>query len=145
MFIKSDKKATVKMSCEGEGGGESSTSIPLKDGKLLDYLKNEYDLHGELTITRIEDNEIQLTTSRTIEYQELESRVDEIGDLIRNYIRSRAIEMDAYAVFAKGALKGVFGQGYNSRFKRRHLIREGFKEEEIEIKPIKIESFNDIH
>ncbi|GAA0347868.1 hypothetical protein GCM10008931_43950 [Oceanobacillus oncorhynchi subsp. oncorhynchi] len=133
------------MRYEGESGGGSSTSIPLKDGKLLDYLKNEFDRHGELTISNITDNTIQLTTSRTVEHHELEGRIGEIGDLIRNYVKSRAIEMDAYAIFAKGELKGVFGQGYNSRFKKSRLIREGFKEEEIEIKPINIESFNDIY
>ena len=144
MFMKSDKRATVKMNYQEEGSGGSSTSIPLKDGKLLDYLKSQLNHHGELTITHISDNEIHLTTSRTVEYQETESRVNEIGDLISKYIKSRAIEMDAYAVFAKSELRGVFGQKYNAGFKRSYLIREGFKEGEVEIKPIKIESFKDI-
>lgn len=144
MFKKNDKRATVKMIYEEEGYGYSSTSVPLKDGELLDYLQNELTNFGELTITRISDNEIHLTTSSTLEYQETENKVNEISDLIHNYIKSRALEMDAYAVFAKSELKGVFGQKYNAGFKRNNLVRQGFKEEEIEIKPIKIESFEDI-
>jgi len=144
MFGKPDKKAIIKMNYEHGGSGGSSTSIPLKDGELLDYLKRKLDFHKELVITNIIENEIYLTTSRTVEYQEIESRADEIGDLVRNYVKSKAIEMDAYAVLAKGELKGIFGREVNSRLKRVNLINRGFKEEEIEIKLIKIESFEDL-
>lgn len=144
MFKKPDRKAVVKMHHKEEGGGGSSTTIPLKDGQLLDYLKNELDRHSELVITYISDSEIQLTTSRTLEIQEYENKVDEINELIHDYIKSKAIEMNAFAVFARGELKGVFGKSHNSGFKRSRLLRSGFKEEEIEIKPIRIEDFKDM-
>lgn len=144
MFNKSDKKISVKMNYEESGHGGSSTTIPLNDGKLIDYLKHSLESHGELTITRIADDELHLTTSRTIEFRDMESRVDDIGDLIRNYVKSRAIKMEAYAVFAKGKLKGVFGQEVNSRLKRQNLMHKGYVETDIEIKPIQIESFKDL-
>jgi hypothetical protein len=144
MFQKSGRKVSVKMNYKEEGFGGSSTSIPLSEGKLLDYLKGSLNSRGELTITHITDDEIYLTTSRSIEYQEVESKVDEIGDLIRNYVKSKAIKMEAYAVFAKGELKGVFGQEVNSRLKKSNLISKGYSEKEIEIKPVQIESFKDL-
>lgn len=145
MFGKSNRKVTIKMNYNEEGFSGSSTSVPLTDGKLLNYLKNNLDSKGELTITHITDTEMHLTTSRTVEHLEMEGRVNEIGDLIRNYIKSRAIEMDAYAVFVKGELKGVFGKEVSSRMKKSNLISKGFREEEIEIKPIKIDSFKDLN
>lgn len=144
MFLKSDRKVTVKLDYKEEGHGGHAESMPLKDGELFKHLKSTSKIHGELAITHITDDTIHLTTSRSVEYLDAEERANEIGRLVKDYIKSRAIEMDAYAVFAKGELKGVFGKGYNAAFKKERLIIDGFEKEEIEIKPIRIESFKDI-
>lgn len=143
-MFKKNEKSIIKMRYQHDGIGGSSTSIPLTDGKLFDYLEVEYRRHGGLYIERIIDNEIHLTTSKTKDYDDTEDKIDEIKDIIKDYVKERAIEMDAYAVFAKGELKGVFGKYYNAGFKESRLLRNGYSKEDIEIKEIKIESFEDV-
>ena len=77
----------------------------------------------------------------------MNAKIDDIGyvvkDSIQQYVKNQSIKMSAYAVFAKGELKGVFGKEVNSRLKKSTLLRKGFQEDEIEIKPIQIGSFED--
>lgn len=137
-------KTIVEMRYQYEGREGSSTSFPLSDGELFKYLEREYKQHGRLYIEYIRENEIHLTTSRTKDYDKTEEKLNDISDLIKDYIKEQAIEMTGYAVFAKGDLKGVFGREVNSRFKKSALIRDGFADDEIEIKEIQIGSFEDI-
>lgn len=146
MFGKSDKKATVKFHHQQEGFAGTFMTVPLNEGKLLELLKDKLNIHGKLVIERIaDDNEIHMTTTRTISYENTESRIDEISDVIRNYIKSCAISAEAHAVFADGLLKGVFGDETHARLKRNSLISKGFEEEKVEIKPIEVNSFKDIY
>lgn len=138
MFKKADKKVEIKFNYQHEGSSGSMTSFPLKDGKLLDYLRYMMSQHDQLVITGISDDEMYMTTSRTLEYRNLEHRVDEISDLVRNYIKSKAIKMDAYAIFVKGELEGVYSKGSSADFKKRKLIRSGINDIDIELKPITI-------
>lgn len=142
-MFKRTPKTIVKMSYGNEGMSGSSTSFPLTDGKLFQYIEGEYKQHGALTLTYVGDNEIILTTPSTKSYEKTEDKLEGIKDMIRSYVREQAIELTAYAVFAKGELKGVFGQEVNSRFKKSFLEREGYNEKDIEIKQIKVESFED--
>ena len=144
MFTKTSKKAVVKFHQKGEGMSMSSTSIPLNEGKLIEYLKEGLGLYGELVIRHIsEDQEIHVTNSRTVEHTNTEHRIDEISDLIRDYVRNRAIPMESHAVFVDGVLKGVFGNESHAQLKRKNLIGRGFPQESIVVKPIHIGSFED--
>jgi hypothetical protein len=141
---KSNKKATIRFSHESDSFSGSSTSVPLNEGKLLDYLKNKVDHHGELVIRNVsEDYEIQMTTTRTLEHRKAENRIDEINDLIRNYIKGQAIPMEAHAVFADGVLKGIFGNETHARLKEKNLISKGISKEKIKVKAIMVDSFED--
>lgn len=144
MFGKSSKKATIDFYHRGDGYSGSSTSFPLNEGQLLDYLKGNLDVHGKLVIEHISsENEIRLTTSGTLEHAGREGRIEEMSDVIRSYIKGRAIPMEAHAVFAEGVLKGVFGNESHAHLKRKNLISKGFAEKSIEIKPIEVDSFKD--
>lgn len=145
MFKRNKKEITINYRYEHEGSGGSSKGIVFNDVEQLSkYLERQLEVDGELVITHLIDNEIELTTSRSVEYEHLTDRSNEIGELVKDYIRERAVEMDAYAVFAKGDLKGVFGQRYNAGFKKTFLMREGYGEEDIVTKAIKTDSFEDI-
>lgn len=145
MFSKQNKKAIVKFSFSSEGFSGSGTSVALNDSKLLGYLKNKLDRHGELVIRHISnDNEIHLTSSRTVDYNNTESRIDELNDVIRDYIQNKAISMEAHAVLVEGELKGVFGDDTKARLKRQSLIKKGISSEKIEIKTIEVNNFQDI-
>ena len=80
------KKAVIKMSFEGKGYSESSATVKLKDGKLLEELKREYERHGKLVIERIKDNEIYLTTAKTLKYQYVDDKLYKIKNLLMDYI-----------------------------------------------------------
>lgn len=147
-MFKRNKKIVVEMHFQEEGYGGSSTSIPLNENNLIGYLSSLQKDYGEIVITRVKEvddaYEMHVTTSKTLEYEDMDDRIDDIESMIKNYIKSKAIRMNAYAVLAKGSLKGVFGQEVNSRLKKDRLIRDGYNEQDIEIKPIVIESFKDI-
>lgn len=143
MFGKPPKKAIVKMNYREPGFGGSSTTLPLSDGKLFQHLQASYERHGELTISLVSADELFLTTSRTIEYQDMDQRAEEVADLVRNYIQGKAIPMKAYAIFARGELKGVFHEKSHAGFKSQKLARDGYTPEEIQISPINIGSFVD--
>jgi len=64
MFGKNDKKAVVKFEHESEGYSGSSTTIPLKDGSLLEHLNDLIERHGALVIKRITSfNELHISIS----------------------------------------------------------------------------------
>ncbi|PLS18901.1 hypothetical protein CVD28_00430 [Bacillus sp. M6-12] len=143
MFNK-QKKVTVKFSHESEGFSGTSTSIPLNEGKLVEYLKDSLDRHGQVVIRHIsDDNEMVVTTSRTMEYRDKEGRIEELNEVIRSYINSQAISMESHAVFVNGVLKGVFGNEAHARLKKSNLISKGASEESVSIKPLQINSFQD--
>ena len=143
-MFKKNQKIEVYTYRKGENHHESSTSIPLNDGQLHDYLKSQYNRHGKLVIEFVHDERIILTTTDTLTQEALENKADEIKELVFNYVKERAINMDAYAVLHKGKLKGVFGKEVNSRLKQTRLERKGCNKEDIEIRKIKIESFEDV-
>lgn len=144
MFRGSNKKTTVKFHYEHEGSGGSSTSVPLKDGELFKDLKYYWDRYGELTIEFVGEDEIRLTTSRTKKIQEVDEKINKIGDLIRTHVKDQMIQMDAHMVLAEGVPKGVFGSIGHANLKKSQLISRGFTEEQVEIEKIKTESFKDL-
>jgi hypothetical protein len=144
MFTKNNKKAVVKFNHESEGFSGNTTSFPLKDGQLLEHLKDTLERHGELVIQYItSENEIHVTNSRSKAHTNVEERISEINELIREFAKGRAYDMDAHAVFVDGKLKGVFGNESHAELKRKNLISKGHAEESVLVKPIQINSFED--
>lgn len=142
MFRKTERKAIVHFKYEDEGLSGEMTTVPLKDGSLLDYLKNAFHRHGTLVIKGINAlNEMELTTSRTVEHTNTENRIEEIAEFIRDYVKNRAVEMDAHAVLADGELKGVFGLKSHAELKKQALVRQGCNIDAVQVLPIKINRF----
>lgn len=88
MFGKFSKKTIVNMKREGKGYNSSGTTSKLNDGELLNYLKNNLDKYGSLVITGIQDDKIFITTKETLEFRKNEHKLDEIKDLISDYINN---------------------------------------------------------
>lgn len=143
MFNKT-KKTQVNFTYRLEGHSGSSSTVPLKDGELFEHLKGLRGMYGKLVVEFLSDDTIHVTNTESVKHERVEERLDEVAEMIRHYAKGQAIEMEAYAVFAKGELKGVFGQEVQSRLKKKSLYREGFTEEDIEIKPIQVGSFKNI-
>lgn len=143
MFNKT-KKTVVEFTFDLDGYSGSSTSVPLKDRGLFEYLKELRKRHGRIVIDFIDNDNIHVTSVASIKKENFEERINDVTEIIRQYAKGQAIEMEAYAVFAKGELKSVFGQEVHSRLKKSSLLREGFEEEDIEIKSIQIGSFQNI-
>lgn len=143
MFRK-EKKVIVQFKEFADGYSSTSTSFPLTDENLLDYLKKQWKHSGSFVITSIsDDNVIGLTTLSSRAYLEQEKKISEIHHLIRQYINNQAIPQQAHAVFADGKLKGVFGEETHAKLKEKQLLSKGYRKESITIKPIEIESFQD--
>ena len=143
MFNKS-KKTKVDFTYGVEGISGSSKTVPLKDGELYEHLNELRKRYGTLVIEFTDENTIHVTSSDSVKHERVEDRLGDVTEMIRQYVKGQAIEMEAHAVFAKGELKGVFGQEVHSRLKKSSLYREGYKEEDIEIKPIQVGSFQNI-
>lgn len=142
MFNKSKMKAKVHFEDRSEFSSTSSTSIPLSDAKLLQYLRDHYRRYGSLILDYVgSDGEIRLITQGTHTLQEQEEKLRAIDETIRDYINNRAIAGNAYAVFQDGKLTGVFGQESLALLKQNSLISRGADSETVEMKPIEINSF----
>lgn len=144
MFRKSTNKVTVSFRDSEEGFSSSSTTIPLNDKKLIEYLKEIYNRYGSLVIEYIsEDGEVHIATQRSVKYENQEDRIAEVGDIIRDYIKNRAIPMEAYVVFVDEKLKGIFGKESLAELKRKNLISKGTSPERVTVKPIQVNNFQD--
>lgn len=143
MFNKS-KRTKVEFTYGIEGISGSSRTVPLKDGELFEHLKSLKERHGRLVIEFTDEETLHVTSADSVKHERVEDRIGDIKEMIHQYVKGQAINMEAHAVFAKGKLKGVFGQEVQSRFKKSSLYREGFTQEDIEIKPIQVGSFENI-
>ncbi|WP_121616589.1 hypothetical protein [Virgibacillus halodenitrificans] len=145
MFKKTTIKATVSFRDSEEGFATSSTTIPLNDKKLIEYLRETYTRYGSLVIEYIsEDGEVHLSTERSVKYENQEDRIAEIGEVIRDYVNNRAIPMEAHTVLVDGKLKGVFGKESLAELKRKNLISKGTSSDSVIVKPIQVNSFQDL-
>lgn len=143
MFSKA-KKTQVNFTYGLEGLSGSSRTLPLKDGELFEHLSELRKRHGKLIVEFTNDDTIHITSADSLKHERFEERIEDMTDMIRQYVKGQAIAMEAYAVFAKGELKGVFGQEVQSRLKKSSLYRDGFIDEDIEIKVIQVGSFENI-
>lgn len=125
-MFKRTKWTEVNFKYEYEGSAGSSQATFKNIGDFASYLEHYIQRHGNLIVSKSSEDVIEITTAKSAELGYLESRINDVSELIRNYIKERAVEMDAYAVFAKGELKGVFGQWSNSQFKKASLLRKGY-------------------
>lgn len=144
MFKGRTPKATVYFRDSNEGFSSSSTSVPLKEKNLIEYLRSEYKRHGPLVIEYMsESGEMHITTNRSVKYEKEKDRIGEIAELVRNYVRNRTIPMEAHAVFVEGELKGVFGRESYAELKKTNLISKGVSPESVTVKPVQVNSFED--
>ena len=83
---KEKKKAVVHYHHEEVGFSERSTTIPLQEGKLLNHLRHLIERDGRLVIESIsEDNEITLTTTKTIAFDKTEQKFNNLKRVIEEY------------------------------------------------------------
>lgn len=143
MFLSKGKKIVVKTNFESDGSGYRSTTFPLNEGKLIEYLKDLHARHRNLVIESITEDEIEITSLDTKQYWRREGKLDEITSMIRDYIKERTIDITAFAVFADGTLKGIFPTEPLAELKKKGLKRDGYSDEQINIEPIEIGSFKD--
>lgn len=144
MFKRKTVKPTVHFRDGGEGFSTQYTTIPLKEKKIVELLREEYKRYGSLIIDYVsEDGEVHLSTTRSIQNDEQEARLGEISEVIRDYVKNRAIPMTAHAVFLDNQLKGVFGREIYAQLKQKNLISDGADPDSVTVKPVEINSFKD--
>lgn len=140
MFTKG-KKVAVKFTYSLDGISGSSKSVPLKDGELYEHLKELSERHGKLVIEFTDDDTLYVTSANSVKHNRVEERLEDVSEMLRQYVRGQAVSMEAYAVFEKDALKGVFGNESHAELKARSL-KKNDNDEDIHVKPIEVGSFN---
>lgn len=144
MFKSAKKKATVHFRHETEGFGTSSETLPLNDGQLVEYLRSLTKRYGNIVIEHVfQDGDIHVTTPESLRHNDVNERLNEIQEVLLDYVKGRAVSMEGYAVFSDGKLKGVFGKESHAELKRKNLINSGHEEKLVVIKPIEVGSFQD--
>jgi len=144
VFITTKKKAKVQFRHNTEGFGTSSETAPLNETDLVDYLRQLTKRYGKVVIEHVDqDGEIHATTPESLHHENMNERIDDIQNVILDYIKGRAVSMEGYAVFSDGILKGVFGKESHAELKRKNLISKGHLAESIAVKPIEVGSFQD--
>lgn len=144
MLFKKHKKATISFSHATEGRGGNSRSVPLDEESLIDYIKMKYEKHGKLLIDYISnENEIIMTTVETKKYLDNEEELENIKEIIKDYIKGSAVTLTGYAVFVDNTLKGVFNSESSAELKKKTLFSRGYNQDEITIEEIEVGSFKD--
>lgn len=143
MFNK-NKKAEVTIRFANSYMSGTKTTVPLNEGRLLDFLKSQIDVHGHLIIEGIsEKNHISLTSvERQLKINQ-ENRIDEINRLIHDYIEGKPLRDNIFVVLADGELKGLFLDKHLADHKRDRLIENGINEDNIVIKEGKLNDFGE--
>lgn len=143
MLFKKNKKVSVRFSHAAEGERGNSSSFPLDDDSLIEYIKTKYESHGKLIVDYVSDEEIIMTTLDTKKHLDTELELENIKELIKDYIKGSAVTLSGYAVFANNTLKGVFNSESLAKLKKKNLFSKGYNQDEITIEEIQVGSFMD--
>lgn len=144
MLFSKNKKAEVTFRFSNSYMSGTKKTVPLNEGKLLDFLKSQMDVHGHLIIEGISDeNHISLTSVERQSKINQESRIDEINRLIHDYIEGKPLRDNIFVVLANGELKGLFLDKHLADHKREKLIEDGIGEDKIVIKEGKLNDFGE--
>lgn len=143
MLFKKNKKVSVRFSHATEGERGNSSSFPLDEESLIEYIKTKYESHGKLIVDYVSDEEIIMTTLDTKKHLDIELELENIKELIKDYIKGSAVTLTGYAVFANNTLKGVFNSESLAKLKKKNLFSKGYNQDEITIEEIQVGSFMD--
>lgn len=141
MLFKKNKKVSVRFSHATEGERGSSSTFPLDDESLIGYIRTKYDHHGKLIIDYVSDDEIIVTTLDTKKHLDNELELENIKEIIKDYIKGSAVTLTGYAVFANDTLKGVFNSESLAELKKKNLFSKGYNQDEISVEEIEVGSF----
>lgn len=116
----------------------TSKSNNLSTEELYKYIKSLRNNHGKLIIESIsESNEIHISTLSTKQYELQNDKLEEISELIEDYVEGNAVKVKAYSVISGNETIGIYTKEIKAKVKQNQLIRQGC--ENVEIKEIIIE------
>lgn len=134
------KKRTLEFHRKIAGGGqESRRTQAISSDEIIDKLMGIREEYGPILVEYITDEEISVTPETSREREKEEDRIAEIKQIVSNYVKGRAVEMDAFAVSTKDqGLQGVYGKKIFAESQKRKLIRSGVPQEDVQIQEIQV-------
>lgn len=103
-------------------------------------LKQKHEYHGDLLITGISDESIEVTTVGTIHNKDADKRIERLSEMIGTHVKGRAsVGTKVYLITAEGEPAGLFNEWPMANFKKMALMRVGVDEVNIEIKEMYVE------
>lgn len=117
-----------------------STSNNLTSEDIYWNLKRNNEYYGDLLVTKVTDELIEVTTVATIENKESNERIEGLTEIINTHVKGRAVPgTKGYLVISEGEVVKMFSNDVMARFEKMRIERTGVKEEDIEIKEMYIE------
>lgn len=143
MFKKRAKiEVYEKISNEGIESTSTRSGLSVEDFfELLEKRIEDYSRDsskGKLVIDNISENRVTITDTKSIEFEEEEDKIEELEDLLRDFIRERAVRMKAYGLFNKEKLEGVYTKEILAISNKRRMERAGVDSADLRIEEIEV-------
>lgn len=144
MFLrrKKDKEIVKKMTFDIDEDERSLKAVSqnLSSEDVFWHLKRNYEYYGNLLITDVQDDFIEVTSIGTIENNESNKRLEDLQEVINTHVKGRAVPgTKGYLVISEGEVVKMFSNDVMARFEKMRIERTGVNEYDIKIQEIYIE------